>query len=94
MSDLTATAPFDLTRFSEVIRRRLYDRITQIQFLRPGNAYTPDEARLQVVYLAGRWFAVWVDLNEPAELPEHLRFRIMRIGASQAEPEAIELYEI
>jgi hypothetical protein len=94
MTDPRESTSFDLTQFSEVVRRRLYERITEIQFDRPDIRHTPDQAKLQVVYLAGRWFAVWVDLDEPPMLPEALRVRIMRIGVRPSEPAAIDLHEV
>jgi hypothetical protein len=94
MTDPYGSTAFDLAQFSEAVRRRLYDRITEIQFDRPDIRHTPDQARLQVVYLAGRWFAVWVDLDEPAIVPDHLRVKIMRIGARPSDPAGIVLHEV
>jgi hypothetical protein len=85
---------FDLTRFSEVVRRRLYDRIAEAEFDRPDVRCTPDQAHLQVVYFAGRWFALWVDLEEPEALPDLLRVKIMRIGAQPSDPRGLELHEV
>lgn len=85
---------FDLTLFSEAIRRRLYDRIAESQFASREVSPTPDQAGLQVVYLAGRWFAAWRDLDEPPTLPDHLRIRVMRIGVSADQPTEIELHEV
>ena len=57
MSDAPESAPLDLARFTEGLRRRLYDRVVRIQFSPPdsGFPYTPDEAGLQVVCLCGRY---------------------------------------
>ena len=82
----------DLTRFSESTRRRLYDRIVEIQFAEEGVAHTPDDSTLQVVYFAGRWFATWTDLAEPAWRPLPLRMRIVRVG--QGPGQDVELYEV
>ena len=56
MSDVPESTPVDLDRFSEALRRWLYDRVVQIQFSLQDStaAYTPDEAGLQVVCLGGQ----------------------------------------
>ena len=93
MSQLAGSAAFDLMRFSEATRRRLYERIAASEFggmESPG----PDDAGLQVVHFGGRWFALWQDLEEPATSPERLRVRLVRIGERVGEPEEIELYEV
>ena len=82
----------DLTRFSESMRRRIYDRIVEIQFADEGSAYTPDDSALQVVYFAGRWFATWTDLAEPLWRPLPLRMRIVRVGLGSSQD--VELYEV
>ena len=84
----------DLTRFSEVLRRRLYDQVAESQFDQPDAGPTPDQAMLQVFYIAGRWFAGWVDPDAPPGAPDHLRLRLVRIGWQEAVPGAIELYEV
>jgi hypothetical protein len=83
---------FDLTRFRESTRRRLYDQVTALQFSGEGERHTPDDAGLQIVYFAGRWFAAWIDLEEPAWKPVALRMRIARIGAGGEQ--GIELYDV
>lgn len=106
MPDVSESTPFDLSRFSESIRRRLYDRIVEIQFPPPDPsepvapedlhrvAYQPDEAQLQVVFLFGRWFAFWRDLEEPDHRPERLRVELVRIEVSREKPADITLYEV
>src|SRR5687767_6745280 len=66
MPEVPESTPVDLDRFSEGLRRWLYDRVVQIQFSLQDSAaaYTPDEAGLQVVCLGGRWFALWADPNQ------------------------------
>lgn len=83
--------PLDLTRFSESARRRLYDRIAEVQFAEPQRR-DPDKAGLQVVHFAGRWFAAWMDLEEPAGRPLALRARIVRVGLGAGGE--IDLYEV
>ena len=72
MSYSAGSAAFDLTRFREATRRRLYERIAESEF---GGVGSPeaDEAGLQVVHFGGRWFALWQDLEEPPTAPERLR---------------------
>lgn len=94
MIQLADSTTLDLTQFSESIRRQLYDRISETHFARPDLRHTPDQAGLQVFYAAGRWFASWVDLDEPSTLPDRLRVRIARIAAGAEETSAIELHEV
>ena len=96
MSDVPEPTPVDLDRFSEALRRWLYDRVVQIQFgLQDSTAAcTPDEAGLQVVCLGGTWFALWADPNQPPALPTRLRLQIVRIAASREHPWDIELHAV
>jgi hypothetical protein len=82
----------ELTRFTESTRRRIYDRIVEIQLTGEGGAYTPDDSGLQVVYFAGRWFATWTDLAEPLSRPLSLRMRIVRVGLGSGQE--VELYDV
>lgn len=82
----------DLNRFSESTRRRLYDRIAEIQFGGRGDAHAPDDSGLQVVFFAGRWFATWTDLEEPLWRPLPLRMRIARVGLGVGQD--VELYDV
>jgi hypothetical protein len=82
----------DLTRFSESLRRRLYDRIVEIQFAGQGDTHTPDDSGLQVVFFAGRWFATWTDLEEPLWRPVPLRMRVVRVGLGASQE--VELYDV
>lgn len=94
MSESPDARHLDFTRFSEVIRRHLYDQVAASHFDQPDAGPTPDQAMLQVFYVAGRWFAGWIDPGAPAGAPDHLRLRLVRIGWQDAEPGAIELYEV
>jgi hypothetical protein len=82
----------DLTRFSESTRRRLYDRIVELQLTGEESAHTPDDSGLQVVYFAGRWFATWTDLAEPLWRPTPLRLRIVRVGLGSEQE--VQLYDV
>lgn len=94
MPEPSQPSVFDLTRFSEGTRRRLYDRISEIVFAAPEAGSTPDQAGLQVVFFAGRWFATWLDGDEPPALPDRLRFRLVRVLPHPEEPTEIELHEV
>lgn len=94
MIHATDSTTHDLTHFSEGLRRQLYDRISEMCFARPDSRHTPDQAGLQVFYTAGRWFASWVDLEEPSTIPDRLRVRIARIAMGAEETSAIELHEV
>jgi hypothetical protein len=78
---LPSIANLDLGVYAEATRRTLYE-IVAAEIFGPtepasgkGSAepYTPDRAGLEVVFLWGRWFAVWWKLGLPGELPEAKR---------------------
>jgi hypothetical protein len=84
----------DLMRFSEANRRRLYEQITERLFGSSAAGSLPDRSKLQVIYFGGRWFATWLDLNEPPTLPIEMRFRIARISVRPGRMGGIELYDV
>lgn len=94
MLHIAEATTLDLTHFSEEVRRKLYDHISETHFARPDSRHTPDQAGLQVFYAAGRWFASWIDLDEPATLPDRLRVRIARIALGAEGRAAVELHEV
>jgi hypothetical protein len=96
MSDVPKPTPVDLDRFSEALRRWLYDRVVQIQFSPSDSTSTatPDDAELQVICLVGRWFAIWRDPDQPPSSPARLRIQIARIETSQEHPWDIELHAV
>jgi len=96
MSAEPQPTPLDLNRFSEALRRWLYDRVVQIQFNPQDSTatYTPDDAGLQVVRLGGRWFAVWTDPEQPPALPTRLHLQLVRIETSHEHPWDIELHAV
>jgi hypothetical protein len=94
MSHPATSTMLDLAHFSEDLRRRLYHQVSEMHFARPDSRHTPDQAGLQVFYAAGRWFASWIDLDEPATLHDRLRVRIARIAVDAEETSAIELHEV
>lgn len=96
MSEVPESTPVDLDRFSEALRRWLYDRVVQIQFSPQDSTatYTPDDAGLQVVRLGGRWFALWTDPEQPPTSPTRLHLQLVRIEASREHPWDIELHAV
>ncbi len=81
--DPTSRPPVDLSRVTERTRRQLYDAVADVFLDREDNSrtYSPEEAGLAVHHFAGRWFAVWNDLDAAADLPESVRRQILRITA-------------
>jgi len=92
MPDVPESSRLDLDRYSEALRRWLYDRVVEIQFSPPDSTLAPDEAALQVLCFWGRWFAIWTD-PEPTG-PRRLRFQIVRIEVSREDPADIQLYAV
>jgi hypothetical protein len=79
--DPTSRPPVDLSRVTERTRRQLYEIVADVFFNPQENSrtYSPEEAELAVYHFAGRWFAVWEDLDAGMELPEEVRRQIVRI---------------
>ncbi|SRR6266545_505148 len=87
MPDRQKSIPLDLTRYTEGTRRELYDRVVQHLWTpdAPGDyvpAYTPDACALTVMYTHGRWIAVWIDLEEPADASPDQRAQMVRVLAA------------
>ena len=89
------SAPVDLSQVTEDTRRALYDAAVATHFTPtpeeqekaqadPDNwqppAYTPDQARLTVHQLYGRWFITWRLLEEKeGEVPPHRLWTVLRV---------------
>jgi hypothetical protein len=84
--------PLDLSRYTEATRRTLYDRISAEHFaplpLPPIETEdfietrTAEQAGLTVLYLLGRWFAVW-RMADPPEAPlERDLWEIVSVSAT------------
>jgi hypothetical protein len=91
--------PSALHRYSESLRRQLYDAVVAHVWTPTGPGdyvpdYTPDSAGLTVVYLFGRWFVFWVELEEPDTAPNDQRIQVARIIASPDSPFGIQLSEV
>jgi hypothetical protein len=84
--DPTSRPPINLSRVTERTRRQVYDAVAAVFFDKAenGRTYSPEEAGLAVHFFAGRWFAVWADLDAAGELPEEVRRQIVRIRPSEA----------
>jgi hypothetical protein len=95
MPDREQFIPLDLSRFIEATRRAVYDAVVSIHFADPDHPapYSPEEAGLLVFYVFGRWFATWLRLDEPAELPEHKRRELLRIQPDPRWPLGLAFYE-
>jgi hypothetical protein len=86
-------------RYTESLRRELYDVVVQHLWrpTAPGDyvpAHSPDESLLTVMYSHGRWIAVWLDLDEPADAPPDQRAQMSRVLASPDSRFGIMLSEI
>lgn len=99
------TPPIDLNRPTEALRRLIYDRIAALQWeadpdaatdpeAYQGPTFTPDDAGLTVFYAFARWFAVWTDLDEPADAPGDVRVQVLRVIANPAAPHGLGFEEV
>jgi hypothetical protein len=99
--------PIDLSEVTEGTRRALYDAVVEIHFnptpedIREARRteewyqrYGPDECRLTVLYLAGRWFAYWRIWDAGDDAPEDQEWVIVRVEPSGILPFGIEFYEV
>ncbi|HVT60976.1 MAG TPA: hypothetical protein VHR45_21615 [Thermoanaerobaculia bacterium] len=95
--------PPDVTKYSETIRRDLYERTVAVHWPEhPASPddfvpdYSPEDAGLTVWWLWGRYFAVWMpleDLGEPS-LPPWRRWVVVRIDAAPAAPYGVVFHEV
>lgn len=85
--DPTSRPPIDLSRVTERTRRQVYDTVAAVFFDREDTSrtYSPEEAGLAIYHFAGRWFAVWLDLDAPANLPEDARRQVLRVRKPEGE---------
>jgi len=104
MPDLTPQS-IDLNRPTEALRRLIYDRVAELQWEADADAatdpeayqgptFTPDEAGLTVYHFAGRWFAVWRDLDEPESATEEMRYQVLRVIANPEAPHGLGFEEV
>ncbi|HXO21596.1 MAG TPA: hypothetical protein VOA87_16925 [Thermoanaerobaculia bacterium] len=108
MPDEPASKPINLSTYTEATRRAVYDAVVAIYFsptpeefeearADPDDhfvvTYTPDEAGLKIHHEFGRWFATWIRLETPPEIPEESR-RELRVEEKPGAPFGIMLYEV
>jgi hypothetical protein len=84
---------WDLTRYSDDVRDAIYEAVVAIHWnAAPEHPddfvpeYTPEDAGLQVVYILGRWFAIWRQLEEPHDIPPAQRWEVLRVEANPSAP--------
>jgi hypothetical protein len=102
-----APPPVDLAQVTEATRRQLYDIIVQTHFSPTPEEmeaarrarewyqrYGPDECRLSVLYLAGRWFAYWRIWDAGDDAPEDQEWEVLRVEPKPSAPFGVEFYEV
>lgn len=99
MPEQSKLIPLDLSRYTESVRRELYDRVVQHLWtpLAPGDyvpAYTPDACALTVMYTHGRWIVTYMDLEEPADAPADQRAVMSRVVADPDSRFGVHLSEV
>jgi len=99
MPEQSKFTPQSLTRYTEALRRELYDSVVRLIWTPAGPdehvpAYTPDDCGLVVMYTHGRWIASWLDLEEPADAPADRLEQMVRVLAAPGSPFGIVLSEI
>jgi len=99
MPDRPQFTELTLRTYSEALRRELYDAVVWHLWtpLAPGDyvpSYTPDAGQLAVVYVHGRWLALYIDLEEPVDAPPDQRTVMSRILADPDRPSGITLSEV
>ena len=98
----------DLTQETEDTRRKLYDVAVATHFTGTSEeraqaqadpdswqppAVTPDQARLTVLYIYGRWFVVWRLPEGETELPPDRLWTVLRVVQDSATG-ALEYHEV
>lgn len=94
--DLEDAAP------TEALRRQLYDAVVRVAFPKDPDPdeippdFSPDDGRLVVFYVWGRWFAVWRDLDAEDEdhLPLSRTWQVVRLQSDPSQPEGIMFHEV
>jgi hypothetical protein len=99
MPEQSQFTPQSLLRYTESLRRELYDAVVRLIWTPTGPeehipAFTPDEAQLTVMFSHGRWIAIWIDLEEPANAPADQRAQMVRVLAAPESPFGIVFSEI
>ncbi len=90
---------FQLTHYTETLRRELYDAVVSLVWTKTGPddaipPCTPAECDLAVHFLYGRWFAVWEDREAARDAPADLQTEVVRVLADPDSPFGIVLQEV
>jgi hypothetical protein len=103
-----SSEPVDLSHETEDTRRKLYAAAVTTHFTATPEeqekakadpeswqppAATPDQARLTVHYLYGRWFVAWRQVEEEGSLPPDRRWTLLRV-VQDAETRELEYHEV
>jgi hypothetical protein len=88
-----------LHHYSEALRRQVYDAVVAHVWTPTGPGdyvpdYAPDAAGLTVVFLLGRWFVYWVELDEPNTAPRDQQIQLARVIAAPESRFGIMLSEV
>ncbi len=99
MPDQDKSTPIDLSRYTESTRREVYDRVVALVWTSSGPedlvpALSPDEIGLAVYFLYGRWFAVWMDLEDNGLPTFDRRRELVRVQEAPGIPYGIILAEV
>jgi hypothetical protein len=94
--------PLDLSAYTEATRAELYARVVAIVFGPAGTAgealaaaAAADQADLEILYLFGRYFAVWtLPVCEADEPPDGRLFAMVRIQLDPAAPAGLALSNV
>lgn len=104
---MTSPPGVDLAAVTEATRRALYDAVVAVHFnpsleeVREARRqdewyqrFGPDECRLTVLHLAGRWFACWRIWDAGADAPEDQEWSLVRVVQNRFRPYGIEFFEV
>ncbi|HZF13429.1 MAG TPA: hypothetical protein VFE33_31945 [Thermoanaerobaculia bacterium] len=97
MPSLPESIPIDLSRVTEATRRALYDAAAAVHFApTPGWSprYGPDECRLTVAHLFGRWFVIWRDWDAKDDTPEAQCWFVLTVHPSDSAPYGVQFSEV
>ena len=99
MPEQSKSIPPNLSRYTESIRREVYDRVVSLVWTSTGPddhvpSFTPDQAGLTIFYVYGRWFAAWADLEANGLGAVDRRTELVRVQEAPGSPSGIILVEI
>lgn len=102
-SGQTLFRKLDLATFDEEARRVLREIVIRDNFT-PRHLdgsddlwtppYTAEQASLEIFWSHGRWFATWLKLEEPEDLPETERRELLLLEEDEAEPGTLVYREV